>query len=266
MPAFVDGLVGPLPSQERKGLLKSNNLFSHFAPFFWGEISKKNCTCVTFKKRYHELGICGWTSGAFYHLIKKKKRVDTNLQKRLSLFSLQRGVTLPAFLDRLEPLTLTIEKRVDFLLFLNFSTKILLHVVTFFFGKDTTSPAFVDRLEGPPAVSGGRPSAARHLSPSTLWLHLSTFFLLFFSPFLSPFFLSPFLSLFFSFSLSLFPVSSAPPVPFYTLATLVIFFSLFPLFLPFSFLFSLSFLFFFSLLISCQQRATCPLLHSGYTC
>ena len=125
---------------------------------------------------------------------------------------------MPAFLDRLEPLTLTIEKRVDFLLFLNFSTKILLHVVTFFFGKDTTSPAFVDRLEGPPAVSGGRPSAARHLSPSTLWLHLSTF---------SPFFCLFLLSFFPNFSL-------------------------------FSFL--------FSLLISCQQRATCPLLHPGYNC
>ena len=172
----------------KKRIVKKQQLVFTFCTLFLGKISKKNCTCVTLKKRYHKLGICGWTSGAFYHLIKKKKRVDTNLQKRLSLFSLQRGVTLPAFLDRLEPLTLTIEKRVDFLLFLNFSTKILLHVVTFFFGKDTTSPAFVDRLEGPPAVSGGRPSAARHLSPSTLWLHLSTFFC----------FLLPFSSLLFS--------------------------------------------------------------------
>ena len=64
MPAFGNGLVGPLPSQERKGLKKRSKKLHMLSLFFS-------------QKRWHDVGICGQTSGAFCPLKKEKRLIKS---------------------------------------------------------------------------------------------------------------------------------------------------------------------------------------------
>ena len=64
MPAFGNELVGPLPSQERKGL-KERSKKLHMLSLFFSQ------------KRWHNVGICGQTSGAFCPLKKEKRLIKS---------------------------------------------------------------------------------------------------------------------------------------------------------------------------------------------